>query len=360
MVGVDTIPVGAKDVKRKGTTSEGTEIDVWKDVVREEPQAQKSQNPIQVGGTGQAQESSVVVISLGKLKKYFYDENGKRRLFKVTFINENGEEVDSVRIPVNEFEKRLQEYGFYETTIRDIKKAINSDEVLKKEIEEGKVQEFEVSSKDGELVLTPILVKSKQAQEAPALRGETSQTTAEDNVKKGVIARIKEFLRKYGVFLEPGIGLLIGATLIAAADYLGAFGTVGVIATAVGVTAVGGGIFIISLWMIPELIKKVEKVMNERKEKAKNGNESGGSSEKGKGNENKSSISKTLGKAVENLNSLATSTTNFVTEKLGSAKEHLTNFATSNFKRIISYFPKRRKKKGTSGSEDDESTEFYG
>jgi hypothetical protein len=77
----------------------------------------------------------------------------------------------------------------------------------------------------------------------------------------------QSFWEKYPI--EPGIVLtVIGASLMVA-DYFGALGTLGVVATAVGATAVGGGILIISLWTIPELIKKVEKAMNERKEKAK-------------------------------------------------------------------------------------------
>jgi len=314
------------------------------------PTREKQAQGSSTESTSGAQES-VVATTQGKLKKYFFvDEKGTRRPFKVTFIDENGREVDSVRIPVNELEKRLQEYGFDETTIEDIKKGINSNEDLKKGIGEGKVQEFEVSSGNGILVLTPIIFTKETTAEQNSETSSKGQSPNQpkEEAKKGVIARIKEFFRKYWVFLEPAAIIETLALLDAGISYF--------LLNSASLAMLGGVLGIIGLIEVVLAIAWIREMRSE--EKAKNGDKSGGSGEKGEGNGSKLSISKTFGKVRENLTNFATSTTNFVTEKLGNAKEKsinlatgTINFITSTFKRVTEYFPKKRKKKETTSEE---------
>jgi hypothetical protein len=116
----------------------------------------------------------------------------------------------------------------------------------------------ETTSKQVNVIPAVLQIREKEAPESTLERNKEQKSNW-----KRIAEKIGEFWGKYMVPLEPAVVLSLSGIAMVEASSL--FGSVAVVATAVGVTAVGGGIFITLLW-IPELVKKA---MNERKEKAK-------------------------------------------------------------------------------------------
>jgi hypothetical protein len=206
---VDTIPVRTQALKKDETTSQVVEIKVWKDVVREELQAQKSQN------------QTTTQTPIGKTK-------------------------GAQNIPAT-FRERQPPV--------EITEMIVEGNVSQQQAQQPKE---ETTSKQVNVIPAVLQIREKEAPENALERNKEQKSNW-----KRIAEKIGEFWGKYMVPLEPAVVLSLSGIAIIEASSL--FGSVAVVATAVGVTAVGGGIFITLLW-IPELVKKA---MNERKEKAK-------------------------------------------------------------------------------------------
>ena len=206
---VDTIPVRTQALKKDETTSQVAEIKVWKDVVREELQAQKSQN------------QTTTQTPIGKTK-----------------------EAQNIPATFRETQPPVE-----------ITEMIVEGNVSQQQAQQPKE---ETTSKQVNVIPAVLQIREKEAPENALERNKEQKSNW-----KRIAEKIGEFWGKYMVPLEPAVVLSLSGIAIIEASSL--FGSVAVVATAVGVTAVGGGIFITLLW-IPELVKKA---MNERKEKAK-------------------------------------------------------------------------------------------
>jgi hypothetical protein len=124
--------------------------------------------------------------------------------------------------------------------------------------EGSQVQQLAQQPKEVDIIPAVLQIREKEAPESTLERNKEQKSNW-----KRIAEKIREFWGKYMVPLEPAVVLSLSGIAMIEASSLS--GSLAVVATAVGVTAVGGGIFITLLWL-PELVKKA---MNERKEKAK-------------------------------------------------------------------------------------------